>query len=724
MLEPGWPAIPKDHTIEMEAGTTIGGSVNARDGKSVPGASVSITARAGADNSPDWSYVPEVKLTTDSQGRWLYDEMPSGWSYLYMKVAHPEFVPTYMLPDFPMPGAFMLKAKKAEIILDVGVSLEGRVLDEDGRSLVGARIGLGADRRVRQREYPSDTTDVEGRFRFSHVPAGTQTLTAQAPGRAPKLADVVVQEGMKPVEFRLAPGHVIRGRLVDPKGKPLDGVNVQAMNWKGHSSLDWTTKTDAQGRFIWSSAPPEPVLLTLTRLGFTMISQREFQADTSETTVTMYPPLRVRGKVTDAGTGKPIEKFTVVQGNYYRSASRKRALSEIILERGDPWTEFNGGRYEVEFSHPQVAAVAMRVEAKGYKPATSGPFKMEAGDAVFDARLEPGVGPSGMVRSANGQPLAGAAVTLSTKSLRAQLYNGNFHAGAYPQVLTDAGGRFSLLPQTEAFRLFVDHPSGFADVDEKTLASSPNVTVHPWGRVEGLVKIGNLPAAGVQIRLSASDDRSAPDSAPPITQAQQTSTNARGHYAFERVIPTRLSVSRVYTLERSRYHLGTGCIRTITVSPERTTFVDLGGTGRPVVGRFVLPTGIKPGAVFPSFNQTLTRSRPEPPVPSNLSEEEREAWLKKWLATREGETYSNAQASIDTNVRPDGTFRIDDVPSGKYELHAQVHEPGNGVPGTFGPELANIDSEITIPEIPGGRSDAPLDLGTIKLKPFKPPGSD
>ena len=58
---------------------------------------------------------------------------------------------------------------------------------------------------------------------------------------------------------------MLRGRVVNREGKPLDGVTVQAMNWKGHSSLDWTTKTDAEGRFTWDSAPAEPVLLTLTR---------------------------------------------------------------------------------------------------------------------------------------------------------------------------------------------------------------------------------------------------------------------------------------------------------------------------------------------------------------------------------------------------------------------------------------------------------------------------
>ena len=95
----------------------------------------------------------------------------------------------------------------------------------------------------------------------------------------------------------------------------------------------------------------------------------------------------------------------------------------------------------------------------------------------------------------------------------------------------------------------------------------------------------------MQIRLSETDNRWNPDEAMPITQAQQVSTDARGHYTFERVIPARLSISRIFTLERSSFHVGTGASRTVNVKPEETTWVDLGGTGRPVVGRFVPPAG-------------------------------------------------------------------------------------------------------------------------------------
>jgi hypothetical protein len=54
----------------------------------------------------------------------------------------------------------------------------------------------------------------------------------------------------------------------------------------------------------------------------------------------------------------------------------------------------------------------------------------------------------------------------------------------------------------------------------------------------------------------------------------------------------------------------------------------------------------------------------------------------------------------------DGSFRIEDVPSGVYWLRLRVP----GLPyGTF-------IREVIVPEMPGGRSDQPLDLGTITIR--------
>ena len=162
--------------------------------------------------------------------------------------------------------------------------------------------------------------------------------------------------------------------------------------------------------------------------------------------------------------------------------------------------------------------------------------------------------------------------------------------------------------------------------------------------------------------VSLSEDVSlGPDEAMPIKQSQRLIADARGHFIFERVIPTELSVSRGFTLERLSSSVGTGDSRNVVVEPDKTTWVNLGGTGRPVVGRFVLPSGIKPSA-FLRVNQTLELIRPEPPFPEGLNRQRREAWLAAWLATEAGKAYTRSKRAYDTNVRPDGRFRVEDIP--------------------------------------------------------------
>ncbi len=120
-------------------------------------------------------------MTTDAEGRWRFPEMPTGWNDLYLRATHPDYVPTSLQRDVPKPSDLLLKAKKAEFILDEGVTLPGRVLDDRGRPIAGAMVALGANRRIGARDLPSVGTDADGRFRFDHVPAGTETVTAQRP---------------------------------------------------------------------------------------------------------------------------------------------------------------------------------------------------------------------------------------------------------------------------------------------------------------------------------------------------------------------------------------------------------------------------------------------------------------------------------------------------------------------------------------------------------------
>ncbi len=69
----------------------------------------------------------------------------------------------------------------------------------------------------------------------------------------------------------------------------------------------------------------------------------------------------------------------------------------------------------------------------------------------------------------------------------------------------------------------------------------------------------------------------------------------------------------------------------------------------------------------------------------------------------------------------DGSFRVEDVEAGAYDLIFVINEPSRDPQGSP-PAMHGSGrpaATVTVPEMPGGRSDEPLDLGTIPLVPIK-----
>ena len=80
-----------------------------------------------------------------------------------------------------------------------------------------------------------------------------------------------------------------------------------------------------------------------------------------------------------------------------------------------------------------------------------------------------------------------------------------------------------------------------------------------------------------------------------------------------------------------------------------------------------------------------------------------------------------ADTSFTLNVEPDGSFRIDDVRAGTYELIIEVNKKPTEQGGPGNEALATTRHQVVVPEMPGGRSDDPLDLGGIPLTTIQQP---
>ncbi len=84
--------------------------------------------------------------------------------------------------------------------------------------------------------------------------------------------------------------------------------------------------------------------------------------------------------------------------------------------------------------------------------------------------------------------------------------------------------------------------------------------------------------------------------------------------------------------------------------------------------------------------------------------------LRAWRGTEEGKNWYRAQRTYTIQIEANGSFSIEDVPAGTYSLQvsAPISDPTSG-----SLRRAELTREIRVPEMAGGRSDIPLNLGRI-----------
>jgi hypothetical protein len=228
--------------------------------------------------------------------------------------------------------------------------LAGRVLDEGGKPVAGAKLSLWAKGKSR----PVGQTGPDGRFRLELTKddlAGQPKLVVRAKGRGPDWVEL----GKRPageVTFRLREEVPIQGRLRDLEGRPVAGaqVTVEEVGKTDKDDLDpfieaWknimsgapiprlrtvppaalsattTTKTDREGKFRVTGVGRErhvtvtvrgkgiehQHLWVVTRPGFK--KTRNFHGPSLDLLV--GPGKEVVGVVRERGTGKPAVGVTV-----------------------------------------------------------------------------------------------------------------------------------------------------------------------------------------------------------------------------------------------------------------------------------------------------------------------------------------------------------------------------------------------------------------------------
>lgn len=730
-----WKAaqIPATYDVKLTHGLTVGGRVIDDAGQPVAGATVYLTSRRENDrkidrNAIESTGVGDRKLTTAADGTWHFAGMPQDFAWGEVSVLHPDYASNergYAFYKIRRVERDDLLKQADSVTLDRGVVLHGTVVDEQGKPIAKAKVGVGSDRNG-SNIVPDKITGDDGKFDLHVRPGEKIILTARAAGHAPELTSFEMSDGDKPVTLTLGPAQTIRGRVVDDAGKPLAKAWVAFDTWRGCRTLVNHVETAADGSFAWNDAPADEIQADLSLSGY--LSSRDVAVVASrDNLITLHAPMKVSGTVLDDETGKPVTDFTVVPGIDFGGGRAVNWQREDYGAGNIQHLHKDDGQFVSTFTM-EYPSIAVRIEADGYLPANSPSFAMHDGPKSYTFRLKRGNSLTAIVTNPAGEPLANVKAALVIGGQWLNITNGSFSEYEHDTLMrmTDASGRLSFPPQAGPVRIVLIDPRGNADLTAEQM-NGGKIVLQPWAKIDGVAMIGKRPAAGELISADSENNFSGDyQKQPQVRYSYEAHADVDGKFAIERVVPQKLVIGRRLTLSDNSYT--TTSYKTISPTAGESLAVQLGGNGRAVSGRVVMPAELaaQPWGNYMASLRTK-QERPMPPYPDNyaaMSPDEKKAWAKQWSASDDGKAWiarmmeqQNHLKTFSFAINKDGSFRAEDVEPGTYAINIDFQRATPGNQCGIGEEMAKASGDVTVRDDKG---DSPIEVPTLMAVAIKP----
>ena len=239
------------------------------------------------------------------------------------------------------------------------------------------------------------------------------------------------------------------------------------------------------------------------------------------------------------------------------------------------------------------------------------------------------------------------------------------------------------------------------------MAELHDLTVKPWGRIEGTLRVAGRPVAHKTVIASLDEER--PDSEwTRIQNESRAKTDEQGRFVIERVAPGE---ARGLATASNQAR---GLCPIATISPRSWTCSRAEWPAWNWSRRVAAPLWDASSSPIPEVGLSIWRGAtsflvpriPVVPYPTDLPEGERKEWLHRWRFTEAARDYRQKRRGFGHTLKlqPDGSFRLDEVQPGAYELHVQVKG------------FAKLVYSFSIPEPTAGQDGGAVELGVHPLK--------
>lgn len=703
-------------TIRLPRGVVVGGMVQDEQGRGVPNAliyfscePVEFDPQRGSPAGIPQASIYDLPLTTDAQGRWTCDIMPSQWRGARIRTELANFYNAPFGERLADPNA--LRERTAVLKLSKGVRIAGTIRDAQGMRISGATISYDVDGGSR---VPNTVSNENGEYLFPHARRGDDlALLIRADGYAPQFRRVPQDRPDASIDITLEPAKEIQGKVVDSGGKPISDARIIVTEYDGMRMLvGWDARSDVDGTFKLDGSDKRIEVDVLAGGGVTSGRDIVLRAG-SENVIRLQRRVLITGTVVDAQTGLTIPSGRIMH-SYHDPESP-------IWQPHQP-TIFQLGIFQMTLSEPGPGYL-LKFEAEGYRPLVSRLFKSDEGEVVYEARMVPGSGPRGIVRTPDGRPAVGASIIAALKGTQVMLENDRFTSQtSVPIVVSDAQGGYQLAAQPEDdFFIIATHESGYlnATFKEISAAGGDDLKLLAWATVQGVVKIGDKPAAGARVGGYVVDPFE--QSAGPRMQITLSAiADEQGRFQLRAPPGRDVSIGRYIQVgDPSSTH--THSVR-LTTKPGETVTIAIGGTGRPVVGKIQISKEMEETGWSSSLSSLRSQSDPTALPGFAKSQAMTPAQRQEWLKTEEGIAYLAASRKFEASrkyypvdVKRDGSFRIEDVEAGTYDLQIRIAaSPPGQLYAPNGPQRT-ARLKVIVPPMDTGRSDEAMDIGVVGL---------